>query len=95
MAILHARQYILQNTPTGYNEFYPGDVIPDPEQNPDAAGWVDSGAAYWLEEEPPASAKAVLMAAEPGVPGLAVGGEGAPDSLVGKVPKTIQRRRRR
>lgn len=95
MPALHARQYILQNTPNGAHEFYPGDIIPDPEQNPDAAGWVESGAAYWLEEEPPASAKAVLMAAEPGVPGLAIGGEGAPDNLVGKVPKTHQRRRRK
>lgn len=94
MAMLYARQYILQNTANGYNEFYPGDPIPDPEQNPDAAGWVESGAAYWAEE-PTASAKAVPMAAEPGVPGLAVGGEGAPDNLVGKVPKTIQRRRRK
>ena len=95
MATLHARRYILQNAPDGAHEFFPGDVIPDPEQNPDATGWVESGAAYWLEEEPTSSAKAVLRTAEPGMPGLAVGGEGVPDNLVGKVLKTIQRRRRR
>jgi hypothetical protein len=95
MARLYARQYILQNTAAGPREFFPGDVIPEPEKNPEAEAWAESGAAYWVEKDPPASARAVMMTAEPGVPGLATGGEGAPDNLVGKVPKTPQRRRGR
>jgi hypothetical protein len=95
MARLYARQYILQNTAAGSREFFSGDVIPEPEKNPDAEAWAESGAASWVEEDPPASARAAMMAAESGVPGLATGGEGAPDNLVGKAPKTPQRRRGR
>ena len=95
MAKLYARQYILQNTPTGSNEFFPGDEIPEPEKNPDAEGWAASGAARWLENDPPVRAKAEPKPADPGLPGLAAGGEAAGDELVGKVPKTPQRRRRK
>ena len=54
--------------------------------------WIESGAAFWDEvdvHEKPAKVKAVT--AEPGLPGKS--SDGDPDALVGKVPKTPQRKR--
>lgn len=90
MAKLTALGYIQ----VGFREYQPGEDLPadDPEL---AAEWVESGAAVWRPDDyqPPTWAKAKRAAAEPGLPGLAVGGEATGQELVGKVPATPERMR--
>lgn len=75
----------------GFIHFRPGDFLPDDHPNADA--WVEAGSAKWVDADyqPPTYARATPAAAEAGLPGLAVGGEGAGDDLVGKIPRTPER----
>lgn len=90
MAKLVALGYIQ----VGFREYQPGESLPadDPEL---AAEWVESGAAVWRSDDyqPPTWVTAKRAAAEPGLPGLAVGGEATGQELVGKVPATPERMR--
>lgn len=81
-------------TNLGFTRYRPGDILP--ADHPQAAAWVESGAAVWRgdDHEPPMRVTAARAAAEPGLPGLAVGGEATGEDLVGRVPMTEQRRRR-
>lgn len=76
---------------TGFKRYWPGDIVPADE--PMAAEWLKTGAALLREGDPPEFVYATLMTAEPGLPGTAVGGEGAPVNLVGQIPETQQRKR--
>ena len=72
--------------------YKPGDALPACELS---SAWLASGAAipvtdYVTIERP----RAERSAAEPGLPGLAVGGEYAGDDLVGKIPMTRERKKR-
>jgi len=88
MADLIARSRIL----VGFREYQPGESLPS--NHPDAQAWVNYGSAVWRGEDAALSTpvKAKLVTAEPGLPGLAVGGEATGDELVGCVPITEQRR---
>ena len=81
---------------TGNKEYQPGEALPTKDADL-AAAWVESGAAVWRGEdyEPPRYARAELVTATPGLPGLAAGGEADRDALVGRIPLTPQRQRRR
>ncbi len=73
-----------------------GDELPanDPEM---VAAWLEAGTAEWTdgeEGEPEEAAKAVPKTAEPGRTGQASSGSDTDgDDLVGKVPKTKQRKK--
>lgn len=60
-----------------------------------AEAWVESGSAVWLDEPHPAQPTAKRAAAVPGLSGIAVGGEMTGDDLVGRVPVTPERKKRR
>ena len=77
----------------GFIRYRPGDALPS--DHPDAATWLECGSAVRRSESdtPPTWAKAQMAAAEPGLPGLATGGEATGADLVGRVPMTEQRRR--
>lgn len=89
MADLIALEYIQ----AGFRDYWPGDTLP--AEHPDAAAWVESGAALWRDEDytPQGRATAKRVSAEPGLSGIAVGGEATGEDLVGKVPITERRRR--
>ena len=76
----------------GFIRYRPGDTLPS--DHPDAATWLECGSAVRRSESdtPPTWAKAQMAAADPGLPGLAVGGEATGEDLVGRVPMTEQRR---
>lgn len=58
------------------------------------AAWLEAGTAKWTDGEPKEEApKAVPKTAEPGRTGEAVSTESDGDDLVGKVPKTKQRKK--
>lgn len=80
-------------TNMGFTRYRPGDILP--ADHPQAAAWVESGAAVWRDDSHESSMRvtAERVVAAPGLPGLAVGGEATGDDLVGKVPMTEQRRR--
>lgn len=80
-------------TDLGFTRYRPGDTLP--ADHPQAAAWVESGAAVWRgdDHEPTMRVTAVRAAADHGLPGLAVGGEATGDDLVGRVPLTEQRRK--
>lgn len=80
----------------GFTRYAPGDFLPT-DKPEDTAAWVDAGTAMWVPEDykPPDHAAAHLVTAEPGLPGIAVGGELTGDDLAGKIPKTVERRRRK
>ena len=90
MAKLIATAHIL----VGFRDYRPGEELPS-EDAARAAAWVESGTAIWRDDDyvSPTYVKAKPAAAEAGMPGLAVGGEGSGDDLVGKVPATHQRKR--
>jgi hypothetical protein len=85
VALAHIR------TDLGFTHYRPGDTLP--ENHPDAAAWVESGAAVWRSDDytPPTWVKARMAAAEPGIGGIAVGGEATGGDLAGKVPRTPER----
>ena len=58
-------------TDMGFTRYRPGDTLP--ADHPQAAAWVESGAAVWRgdDHEPPMRVTAARAAAEPGLPGLA------------------------
>ena len=91
MADLIARVPIL----IGLREYQPGEVLP--KDRPDAEAWVRYGSAFWRDEDcqPQKRVSAKLSTAEPGLTGLAAGGEITGEDLAGKVPRTEQRRRPR
>lgn len=80
-------------TDMGFTRYRPGDTLP--AEHPDAAAWIQSGAAVEKPEDyqPTTWTAAKRAAAISGLPGVAVGGEAAMDALVGRVPITQQRRR--
>ena len=91
--VLRARAYII---PAGSSrEYFPGDALPS--DHPDAGAWVEAGTAVWVDadKKPPTHTKARMAAAPAGLPGKAVGGEATGDDLVGKVPATPARRRKK
>lgn len=71
-----------------------GDILPVTDDRMVAA-WIECGSAAWVDEDQiaetakPAIAK--MAAAEPGLPGIS--SDGDPDAMVGKIPKTPQRKR--
>ncbi len=77
----------------GFTRYRPGDTLP--ADHPDAAAWVESGAAAWMPNDAPAPewVRAKAAAAAPGLSGTAVGGEATGDDLIGRVPQTGKRRR--
>ena len=79
-------------TDLGFTRYRPGDALP--ADHPQAAAWVESGAAVWRGDDhgPTMRVTAARAAADPGLPGLAVGGEATGEDLVGRVPMTEQRR---
>lgn len=89
LALAHIR------TDLGFTHYRPGSFLP--ENHPDAAAWVEAGSAKWVDADyqPPTYARATPATAEAGLPGLAVGGEGAGDDLVGKIPATPERSARK
>ena len=89
MANLVAKAYIQDN----YHRYAPGDLLPS--ESPMAEAWVESGTAVWRDEPLPTRPTAKRVTAEPGLPGLAAGGEMTGDDLVGKVPVTPERKKRR
>lgn len=77
----------------GFTRYKPGDFLPDTDTSvPD---WLEAGTAVWVPDDYTASTgtKAKLATAEPGLPGIAAGGEMTGDDLVGQVPQTHERRR--
>ena len=70
-------------------QYRPGDELPATDSALVEA-WLDSGAAYWADDEDTQTApKAKAAAAEAGVPGKS--SDGDPDALVGKVPPRKKR----
>lgn len=90
------RLLALAHIQIGFAQYKPGDFLPAdcPE---DTAAWIQAGTAMWVPEDyhPPSGVAARPVTAEPGLPGIAVGGELTGDDLVGKIPKTVERRRRK
>lgn len=80
----------------GFTRYAPGDFLPT-DRPEDAAAWIEAGTAMWVPEDyrPPSYATAHPVTADPGMPGIAVGGELTGDDLVGRIPKTEERRRRK
>lgn len=74
----------------GFRRFGPGDVLPS-DNSALVSAWVESGSAMWRDGDPPAWTQAKRVAAEPGLFGIAVGGELTGDDLVGKIPMTERR----
>ena len=91
-----AKLIALSRILVGNREYKPGEALPS-ENAANAAAWVESGSAIWRDDdyEPPTYVKARPATAQAGLPGLAVGGEASGDDLVGKVPATHERTRRR
>ncbi|MCD7857738.1 MAG: hypothetical protein LUG55_08090 [Clostridiales bacterium] len=89
MAKLYALDYIQY----GMARYEPGDFLPVTATLADA--WVEAGSARWVDDDftPATYPKAKRATAEPGLFGLAEGGEQTGDDLVGKVPRAIQRER--
>jgi len=75
----------------GQKEYRAGETLPS--DAPDAETWVECGSAFWREDDPAEQPKATQASADPGQPGLAVGGEQTGEDLVGKVPPTPKRKR--
>lgn len=72
-----------------------GDELPTNDTEMVSA-WLEAGTAEWMDgekPEPTEPAKAVPKTAEPGRTGEAVSSESDGDDLVGKVPKTKQRKK--
>jgi len=90
-----AKLVALVRVQIGFREYVPGDILP--ADHPDAAVWAQSGTAVWKPDDyqPPAWPRAKRAAAQAGLPGLAIGGEAAMENLVGRIPDTPQRERRR
>lgn len=91
--LLLAQAYI--EADGGLTLYRPGDVLPS--DAPDAEAWVEAGTAIWVDADyqPPKYAQAKPATAPAGLPGLAIGGEATGDDLVGRVPVTPERMRRR
>lgn len=92
-SLMADRLIALDRIKVGFREYGPGDTLPP--DHPDAAAWVESGAAARRPEDyrPPEWVRAKRAAATPGLPGTAVGGEATGEDFVGRVPMTEQRRR--
>lgn len=89
MFLKATRPVLFRNT-----QYKAGDTLPaDNEQM--VAAWLESGSAVWKDEEETTpeepKAKAKLVTAMPGQPGLS--SDGDPDALIGKVPDKPQRKR--
>lgn len=76
-------------------QYWPGDELPLSDDAMKET-WINGGAAVMKEdnETPKKVEKAVPATAVPGIPGIAVGGEGASENLAGRVPATPKRRRK-
>lgn len=74
--------------------YKPGDILPTDNAG-DVEAWLEAGSAAWVPVEdllaPPAPTARPVVA-QPGLPGNAVGGDGAADNLVGRVPPKRQRK---
>lgn len=74
-------------------QYQAGDILPTDDQGTVDA-WLEAGSAEWVPVEDllaPEAPKAKPATATPGLAGTAVGGEGAEDNLVGRVPNTPER----
>ena len=91
MQRLTAKQSILFESKL-YN---PGDKLPA-HNAAMVEAWLMAGTAFWLDDEKTKpQAKARPRTAEPGQPGVAVASESEDgENLVGKVPKTIGRKKK-
>ena len=91
--IVEEKDYILNAKENGYRSYHL--ILSVPSDAPDAETWVECGSAFWRDEEPAERPKAKPASAVPGLTGLAVGGEQTGEDLVGKVPSTPARKRRK
>ena len=74
------RLLALAHIQVGFAQYKPGDFLP--ADRPE-------------DNHPPSGVAARSVTAEPGLPGIAVGGELTGNDLVGKIPETVERRRRK
>lgn len=90
------RLLALAHIQVGFAQYKPGDFLPADRQD-DTAAWIEAGTAMWVPEDyhPPSGVAARPVTAEPGLPGIAVGGKLTGNDLVGKIPETVERRRRK
>lgn len=79
-------------TDRGSRCYEPGDILP--ASSPEAEAWVSCGSAVWVAAEDLLQAGGVTVkpvVAQPGMPGIATGGEMTGDDLVGRIPLTRER----
>ena len=90
------RLLALAHIQVGFAQYKPGDFLPA-DRPEDTAAWIEAGTAMWVPEDyhPPSGVAARPVTAEPGLPGIAVGGELTGNDLIGKIPETVERRRRK
>ena len=90
------RLLALAHIQVGFVQYNPGEFLPA-DRLEDTAAWIEAGTAMWVQEDyhPPSGVAARPVTAEPGLPGIAVGGELTANDLVGKSPDTEERRRRK
>lgn len=87
---LVAQREILTNR--GFTRYEPGDVLP--ASSPEAEAWVSCGSAAWVAAEELLQAGGITVkavVAQPGMIGIAVGGEMTGDDLVGRISLTRER----
>ncbi len=84
-------------TNSGMTRLTPGTLIPSLAAPEKAASWVEAGSARWVTPESPQKqpTAAKMLTAKPGLPGVVSGGEHTTEELIGRVPDTPQRKRRR
>ena len=70
------RLLALAHIQVGFAQYKPGDFLPA-DRPEDTAAWIEAGTAMWVPEDyhPPSGVAARPVTAEPGLPGIAVGGE--------------------
>ena len=87
------RLLALAHIQVGFAQYKPGDFLPA-DRPEDTAAWIEAGTAMWVPEDyhPPSGVAARPVTAEPGLPGIAVGGGKAAQKMQSMTFKQVMDR---